>query len=302
MSSRTTRHRHVTFVTLACAAVLGASITAASGAVDAGGLSVTRTDQPGADAPEYVLPLAPGGSAVRSVSVTNTTSFNVTVLVYGADAAPTDDGLSVADGTDNSSVGAWLTTEDDTLELAAGDSIDVEFRVTRPEGDEDGGMGAVVVQLSDDSREELAQPTLQRAAIPVLVAADGTGESVTIGRTSIEGDEAVVTVTNSTPEAVTLTGEVVHDGVGEETVLATVGPATVPAGESAELRAPLEEGAGLAGALRPFLRVTDAGGLLEGPAGDAPRGLLVSGFLLLAAAAVATSFVARRQRRVPAQA
>lgn len=119
--------------------------------------------------------IAPGGSATYAIELRNQREQAVEVLVYGADVGPEGE---VAPGTDNQGVGAWITADRPRVEVPPQSTASVEVTIRRPADDQDGGTGAIVAQLSDASRRELALARIQRAALRVEVAADGDGDGV----------------------------------------------------------------------------------------------------------------------------
>lgn len=119
--------------------------------------------------------IAPAGSATYAIQLRNQRERAVEVLVYGADVGP---GGEVAPGTANRGVGAWISADRSRVEVPPRSTTSVQVTVSRPADDEDGGTGAIVAQLSDASRRELALARIQRAALRVEVAADGSGDGV----------------------------------------------------------------------------------------------------------------------------
>ena len=145
-------------------------------AVEAQGV---RVDVDGSDllgGGSVLRPAVPqGGQAVYRLRLRNQRDVPVEVVVYGADA--TGDG-EVASGTDNQGVGAWITADQPRLEIPAEDIEGVEVTIARPAGAAEGGFGAIVVQLSDATRRQLDLEQVQRAALLVEVADDGSGDGV----------------------------------------------------------------------------------------------------------------------------
>lgn len=157
-------------------ALLG-SLAGPASAVEAQGLRVDPVEADVLGPGQVLRPaLPPGGSVTYPLQLRNTRDTDVEALVYGADVT---DGQVVA-GTDNTGVGSWVSLEADRIELAAGATTVVDVTLTRPLDDTDGGTAAVVVQLGDDSREALGLDRIERAALRIEVAADGTGEGTPV--------------------------------------------------------------------------------------------------------------------------
>lgn len=127
--------------------------------------------------------LPPGASVTYPMRLRNTRDAAVEALVYGADAT----GTEVASGDDNTGVGAWIVADRSRVALEPGQTTVVEVTITRPDDDTVGGMGAIVVQLADDSREELGLDVIQRGAQLLEVAADGGGDGTPVEIVSTEG-------------------------------------------------------------------------------------------------------------------
>lgn len=168
---------HGVRVLLAVGSVLVVLVAGAgsAAAVEADGIRVDPTDPSSLGAGSVLRPaIPPGGAATYSLTLRNQRDQSVDVLVYGADAT----GGEVATGTDNTGVGAWITASERRVPLEPQASTTVEVTITRPSDDEAGGTGAIVAQLSDQSRRNLGLTSLQRAALLVEVAADGAGDGL----------------------------------------------------------------------------------------------------------------------------
>ena len=203
-------------------------------AVEAQGLRVDPVEDTVLGSGSELRPaLIAGGSVTYPLRLRNTRDVAVEALVYGADVM---DG-EVASGADNSGVGSWITTDEQVIELGPETALVIEVTVTRPEDDVDGGDGAIVVQLSESSRQDLGLDVLQRAALPVTVAADGSGdgtpvtiESTTTSRGLVPGDVTVeVVVTNpgdapAAPDTTLVVGRPLGDDARLPVEVGTVAP------------------------------------------------------------------------------
>lgn len=178
MLLRSTRGR-TTLVGLVATLLLCAVPTAA--AVEAEGIRLDPAEDAVLGPGQVLRPALPPGAAVGyQLVVRNLRDEEVEVLVYGADVV----GGEVGPGTDAAGVGSWITTDPDRTTLAPDATAVVVATVARPADAEEGGTGAVVVQLAAASREALGLDVVRRAALLVEVAADGRGDGVTVAAPS----------------------------------------------------------------------------------------------------------------------
>ena len=215
-------------------ALVGLGPMADATAVEAQGLRVDPVEDTVLGSGSELRPALPAGASVTyPLRLRNTREVAVEALVYGADVV---DG-EVTSGADNSGVGGWITTDEPVIELGPETALVVEVTVTRPESDADGGRGAIVVQLSDASRQDLGLDVLQRAALPLAVAADGGGDgtpvtiqSTVTSRGLVPGDVTVeVVVTNpgeapAAPDTTLLVGRPLGEDARIPVEVGTVAP------------------------------------------------------------------------------
>lgn len=162
------------------AALLGALLalvtTSPVAAVEAQGIRMDPSEPSALGAGSVLRPaLPPGGAATYDLVLHNQHDTAVEVLVYGADLTAAGE---VASGTDNRGVGAWVEAVQPRVALEPNGATVVAVTVTRPAGDSQGGTGAIVTQLSEQSRQDLGLGVIRRAALRVEVAADGSGDGV----------------------------------------------------------------------------------------------------------------------------
>lgn len=162
---------------LTMALALSTTVLAApAAAVEAQGVRVDVAEPDLVGGSSFLRPaIPPGGAATYALQVRNQHEQAVEVLVYGADLIGPQE---IGSGLDNEEVGAWITADRPRLEIPAQAAEQVLVTIERPAGDEDGGQGAIVAQLTDAARQELSLERIQRAALRVEVAADGSGDGV----------------------------------------------------------------------------------------------------------------------------
>jgi hypothetical protein len=106
----------------------------------------TASNEYGSERTNYSYTIDPGGTIYDSVVVANHGADPVELRVYAADGSTSEDGqlsLLVA-GEESHGVGAWITTENPSVTVAAGETATVPFTVAVPAeatpGDYAGGV------------------------------------------------------------------------------------------------------------------------------------------------------------------
>lgn len=210
-----------------------ASITSASTAADgddATGVSIRLLPDPAADpsdpraATRVLAKLAPGASASRQVEVQNTSTVERNVSVY-AGAATVGDGAFVAgeQGAENELTG-WMTFSPAEVELAPGESAEVDVSIDVPadafEGEHYAAMWA---EVRSDMNTDTNVITANRVGTRVYVtvgagngaAPDFTIDSLTASRGTAGEPIVAADVTNIGGGAIDLTGALtLTDGPG----------------------------------------------------------------------------------------
>ncbi|MDR3069198.1 MAG: DUF916 domain-containing protein, partial [Cellulomonas sp.] len=106
---------------------------------------------------EFSFALAKGESATDAIVITNLSSFDLSLDLYGADAVLTDEGeISVADrATPVEDVGSWFHFDADAVTVPAETAAIVPFTVTAPAdatpGDHCGGVLAGYYQEAEQT-------------------------------------------------------------------------------------------------------------------------------------------------------
>ncbi|WP_282948681.1 DUF916 domain-containing protein [Cellulomonas endometrii] len=101
----------------------------------------------GAERPNFAYSLAPGGTLSDALVVTNRGDAPLALDVYAADGFLTADGtLDVLEaGEESTALGSWVQVATPEVVVAPGESLEVPFTVTVPEGVQPGDYAAGVV-------------------------------------------------------------------------------------------------------------------------------------------------------------
>lgn len=220
----TALHRHVLpWLVGALLTTLAGLLVVAPGsaaAVEGGFISIRLAEAPTdrADDPRarvYIVDhVAPGTRFTRDVEITNDTDVERTIEVYPGPAEITDDAWAVGDPGAESELTDWVTTGQDRLVLAPGESrlvpVTLDVPRTATEGERYGVVWASTA--SDDDRQV---QTVSRVGIRIYLSVGPGGEPATefditelVGRRSAGGAlQAVGTVENTGGRAIDLQGD-----------------------------------------------------------------------------------------------
>jgi hypothetical protein len=101
----------------------------------------------GAERPNFAYSLAPGGTLSDAIVVTNKGDAPLALDVYAADGFLTADGtLDVLEaGEESTALGSWVQVATPEVVVAPGESLEVPFTLTVPEGVQPGDYAAGVV-------------------------------------------------------------------------------------------------------------------------------------------------------------
>nr|WP_241741645.1 DUF916 domain-containing protein [Microbacterium yannicii] len=123
-----------------------AAAAAADGADDVNWTVRTASNNFGSERTNYGYTIDPGGTVSDGIVVANHGQQPVDLRVYAADGFTSEDGalsLLVA-GEKSSAIGAWITPDQQTVTVAAGETASIPFTVTIPDdatpGDYAGGI------------------------------------------------------------------------------------------------------------------------------------------------------------------
>lgn len=111
----------------------------------------TASNNLGAERTNYTYTVDPGGSVSDAVTIANHGDEPLDLKVYAADGFTSDDGqLSLLVGGEPShAIGSWIVPQQDTVTVAAGETISVPFTLSIPENATPGDYaGGVVTSLS----------------------------------------------------------------------------------------------------------------------------------------------------------
>lgn len=227
--------RVVTGALLSAATVLGLltlmPVTAAAAASTAAGevaWGIRPADnEHGSGRPNFAYGLAPGDEVEDAVVVTNHSDVAIELALYAADGFTTPSGdLDLVTGdAQSTAVGAWATTDAESVSLDPGESREVAFTLRLPQdarpGDHLGGVvtslvtqeqgGTIVLdrRLSNRLSVRVTGPLTTAASVSIVEVSPGTGVNPFAPRPTT----VTYTVTNTGNVRMYATEEVTVSGV-----------------------------------------------------------------------------------------
>jgi len=111
----------------------------------------TDSNEFGSDRTNYGYTIDPGGSITDGIVVANHGQEPVELKIYAADGFTSEDGaLSLlVDGEKSTAIGAWITPDQQTVTLAAGETAGIPFTVSIPDNATPGDYaGGIVTSLT----------------------------------------------------------------------------------------------------------------------------------------------------------
>lgn len=149
-------HRLVWVALIACVVAL---TPLPAGAAENDQLSVTPTAQGGAVRPFFSYQAERGSVIDDSITIVNKGDDELDLELYSVDAAVTTDGTFAPTRRDqvHDTVGSWVTLDESSLVVPAGESVDVGFRFVVPDLTEPGDYAGVIVAQFADGGELITE-------------------------------------------------------------------------------------------------------------------------------------------------